>query len=82
MPELSPKSLHRGHWIDRGLVQLPLLLLLGVALPPAIWFFDHAKKLSQAPAFYTMLASATATVLTWYILEQLRYFAKALLYYN
>lgn len=77
MSETTPKSLRRGRWIDHALVQLPLLLLLGVAVPPFLWFFRHPEKLSQPAAFYTTLASSSAAVLTWYCLEQFRYFAKA-----
>lgn len=77
MADITPKSLHRGHWLDSALVQLPLLLLLGVAVPPVLWFYGQSRVISQPAAFYTLLASSIAVVLTWYSLEQLRYFAKA-----
>lgn len=77
MPEHAHKSLHRGHWLDNPLVQIPLLLCLGVVLPPLLWFKGAYRVLEQPTGFYTALASTFAAMLTWYSLEQLRYFAKA-----
>lgn len=73
----TSKSLHRGHWLDISLVQLPALLFLGVLIPTLIWVSIDNRIILETAAINTVSASSIATGLTWYSLEQLRYFAKA-----
>lgn len=77
MQNTYPKSLRRAHWIDSIWVQLPALLICGVLLPPLAYFFGRFEVLLAPTAHVTLLASSSATIVTWYSLEKLRYFAKA-----
>lgn len=72
-----PKSLHRGHPLDNEWLQLLLVLGLGVGLPPVLWFGWDLDQLMLAGGINSLIACSAAAVISWYCLEQLRYFAKA-----
>lgn len=71
------KSLNRTHWLDSGAIQLPLSIVVGVLAPPILLFLSKIQKLAVAPATNTITGSVVAATLSWYCIEQLRYFAKA-----
>lgn len=76
MTKTYPKSLHRGHWLDNEWLQLAIILVFGVCAPPLMWFGLDFELLTADTGLNSLMASGAAALISWYCLEQLRYFAK------
>ena len=56
MQNTYPKSLRRAHWVDSIWVQLPVLLVCGLLLPPLAYFLGQFEVLLAPTAHVTLLA--------------------------
>jgi lipopolysaccharide/colanic/teichoic acid biosynthesis glycosyltransferase len=63
--------------LNNGAVELLLYLVLGILLPPALWFARAPQLLLQPTATNTMIAISLAAVSSWLVLFRLRRYANS-----